>query len=336
MSGAGAGDAPRRPALSVTVLNYNYGHYLEQCLSSILSQTWTDFEVILIDDASSDGSSTVIDRIAGDPRVRVVRHQENRGFVASLLEGVERSDGDYLSVISADDWVLDPTAFEQQMRLLAADPKLAVVHTGYGLVTDDASPPIECIRFGVASVRSGRDAFLDFVVTEWPIHSGTIVRRAAYQLAGGYDRSVRYSLDAQLWLDLCFVGDVGYVPAVCYAYRRHPASMSKSPEALRAMIGEVDTILDRCFARLPADERRAVRTTERRARNHNLTAFPVDAAFSDQRVLALRFLRVALQADWFRTISQRDTWITLLRVAVGGRMFGRLRSLGGRATGRRS
>ena len=92
------------PPLSVTVLNYNYAHYLAQCLDSILGQTWTDFELILINDCSTDHSMEVIERYVADPRVRVVNHERNRGFVASLIEGAQLSRGKYLMVISADDY----------------------------------------------------------------------------------------------------------------------------------------------------------------------------------------------------------------------------------------
>src|SRR5260370_11113027 len=90
------------PALSVTVLNYNYAHYLPRCLDSILSQTWTDFELILINDRSTDNSLEVIQPYLKDPRVRLIDHAINRGFVSSLLEGCELSRGRYITVISAD------------------------------------------------------------------------------------------------------------------------------------------------------------------------------------------------------------------------------------------
>src|SRR5579871_4931345 len=95
---------PRRPKLSVTVLNYNYGRYLGRCLDSILRQTMTDFEVIVIDDASTDNSLDVIRPYLADRRVRLVSHRQNRGYVASLVEGTEaESRGIYATTISADD-----------------------------------------------------------------------------------------------------------------------------------------------------------------------------------------------------------------------------------------
>src|SRR3954447_15199517 len=92
------------PTLSVTVLNYNYGSYLPQCLDSILGQTFQDFELIVIDDCSTDNSVGVIQPYLADPRVRLVAHRKNVGYCGSLIEGTEtHSSGELVTVISADD-----------------------------------------------------------------------------------------------------------------------------------------------------------------------------------------------------------------------------------------
>src|SRR5512146_3551728 len=103
------GDQPA-PILSVTVLNYNYAHYLPQCLDSILRQTWNDFELILINDRSTDNSLEVIQPYLADPRIRLVDHQQNKGYISSLIEGSELSRGRYITVISADDYCVSNRA----------------------------------------------------------------------------------------------------------------------------------------------------------------------------------------------------------------------------------
>src|SRR5215217_6817411 len=122
------GEAPApvgvRPTLSVTVLNYNYGAYLPGCLDSILRQTFRDFELIVIDDCSSDDSLDVVRPYLADPRVRLVAHKQNVGYGGSLIEGTETcSTGEYVTVISADDLVHQPDAFERQIALLQAHPQ---------------------------------------------------------------------------------------------------------------------------------------------------------------------------------------------------------------------
>src|SRR3954463_5362111 len=117
-----SGAAMKQPALSVTVLNYNYAHYLPRCLDSILAQTFTDFEIVLIDDCSNDDSLEVIQPYLADPRVRFFPHAQNAGFAKSLIEGTEEhSRGEFLTVVSADDVILETNAFEKQIALLKPD-----------------------------------------------------------------------------------------------------------------------------------------------------------------------------------------------------------------------
>ena len=77
------------PRLSVVVLNYNYGRYLPGCLKSILDQTFTDFELIIIDDCSTDDSRAVIAPFLSDSRVRLHAHTTNLGYAKSIIEGTE-------------------------------------------------------------------------------------------------------------------------------------------------------------------------------------------------------------------------------------------------------
>jgi glycosyltransferase involved in cell wall biosynthesis len=125
------------PLLSVTVLNYNYGHYLPICLDSILKQTFTNFELILINDKSTDNSLDIIRPYLADSRVRLVDHTENKGFMRSLIEGADLSRAPYITVISADDWILDPTAFEKQIEMIEGDPEIAFAFTDYGCYTSN-------------------------------------------------------------------------------------------------------------------------------------------------------------------------------------------------------
>src|SRR5258708_15590928 len=86
------------PRLSVTVLNYNYGRFLSKCLTSILSQSYTDFELIVIDDASTDESTQAIEPFLKDPPVRLIAHKQNAAFHRSLVEGADASSSPYLTV----------------------------------------------------------------------------------------------------------------------------------------------------------------------------------------------------------------------------------------------
>lgn len=95
------------PKLSIVVPVYNVEKYLNQCLDSILAQTFTDFELIIVDDGSTDQSGAICDRYAlSDKRVTVL-HTENRGVVTARRTGIDRAQGEYTAFVDSDDWI-DP------------------------------------------------------------------------------------------------------------------------------------------------------------------------------------------------------------------------------------
>lgn len=100
------------PFLSIIVPVYNVEAYLSECLDSILAQTFTDFEVLLIDDGSTDGSSALCDEYAGkDKRIRCF-HKENGGHMSARQEGFRRAAGDYVAFVDSDDWTA-PVMYER-------------------------------------------------------------------------------------------------------------------------------------------------------------------------------------------------------------------------------
>ena len=102
------------PKLSVIVPVYNTEKYLRECIDSILAQTFTDFELILVDDGSADGSGAICDEYAAkDPRIRVI-HQENGGVTSARKTGAVLSKGDYVTYVDSDDWI-GPDGYRNMM-----------------------------------------------------------------------------------------------------------------------------------------------------------------------------------------------------------------------------
>jgi glycosyltransferase involved in cell wall biosynthesis len=109
--------------LSVLISNYNHAHYLGEALTAILRQSWRPSEIIIIDDASTDDSVAVIQRvIGGEPGVTFLQNEQNRGVVTNANHLLNSATGDYIYFAAADDLVR-PGFFEKSMRLLAVHPK---------------------------------------------------------------------------------------------------------------------------------------------------------------------------------------------------------------------
>src|SRR6476469_4372162 len=117
-----------RPTVSVVIPCYNYGRYLADAVASALDQRRLDVEVIIVDDASTDGSAAVARAIAAvDPRVEVLVHEQNAGHIRTYNDGLARATGDYLVLLSADDR-LPRDAVTRAVALMERHPRVGLVY----------------------------------------------------------------------------------------------------------------------------------------------------------------------------------------------------------------
>lgn len=314
----------------MTVLNYNYARFLPGCLDSIIAQTMQDFELIVIDDCSTDGSLSVIQPYRHDPRVRVIEHTANAGYVRSLLEGTEASVGDYLTVISADDVVLRRDAFEKQLALLDAHPDAGYCFSAFEKhYTDGSQATARHASFEADRVLGGEEMMRYLLVDNnvQVLHSGAMIRRAAYERAGGYSRALRFAPDTDLWLRLCLAGDAAYVASPLYGYGIHASQMSGTGAHREQMIETISVLERACDAAARAGKR-GVALLRREAVQAYLFGAAMDEAFRGQRGNALRRCAVAVRLRPLATATSRFLWIVVLRVALGDRGFKLARSTG--------
>ena len=233
-----------KPSVSVVVPCYNYGHYLPGCVASILEQPGVDVEVIVVDDASPDGSAAVVREIAAaDPRVRAIYHERNKGHIATYNDGLSTVRGEYLLLLSADD-LLVPGALGRATALMAANPSVGLV---YGATIDftDTAPPGRTVattwtvwpgRDWVAGrCRSGRNPMLS---------PEAVMRTSVFEKIGGYRADLPHSGDLAMWLAAAQLADVGFVGGADQAYYRvHKQSMSKTVN-----VGMVKDLVERMRA----------------------------------------------------------------------------------------
>lgn len=323
----------RVPTLSVTVLNYNYAHYLPQCLDSILRQSFTDFELLLINDCSTDNSLEVIQPYLADPRVRLINHEQNKGYIASLIEGSEASRGTYITVISADDYAVSDKAFEKLLRPMMDDGSIVLAYSAHGRYNSSGERKYLRRPFPDSFTRSGVDEFRSLVLENYVLHSGTMIRATAYRAVGGYSPQARYAPDSVMWLALCSQGRVAYCADELYAYRVHETSMSISTSGIRLGLLESLRGLKQAFGLMQGQEGVDTRLYMRALRS-NLVAVATDDIFSGN-------LKAGWYAYWcgFRThpaltLLQRRTPILVARTLLGEDGFARLRSAARRSPNR--
>jgi glycosyltransferase involved in cell wall biosynthesis len=214
-----------RPRVSVVVPCYNYGHYLPACVDSILTQSGVEVDVIVVDDASPDGSAEVARRLTADPRVRVIEHRVNRGHIATYNEGLAEATGDYVVLLSADD-LLSPGSLARSTALLEAYPEVAFVF-GFSAGFNDR-PPRPRLRPSSWSVWTGAEWLAEnLALASNPVATPEVVMRTAIMRElVGYDARVPHGADFLLWLRAATRGSVGRVNGADQAYYRiHGANM---------------------------------------------------------------------------------------------------------------
>jgi len=205
------------PTLSVLMTVFNGRKYVREAIESVLSQTYRDFEFILIDDGSTDESHYIAWEYATqDRRIRLIS-RPNKGLTKSLNEGLISVRGKYVARMDADDVCL-PQRFEKQVKFLNANDDHVLVGCRCMLVDPDGFPICEKrdIVFTHEEIDSG------LMRMSWPVvHPAVIMRTDALRKVGGYNERYRTNQDHDLFLRLAEVGKLANLDEVLLLYRQH-------------------------------------------------------------------------------------------------------------------
>jgi glycosyltransferase involved in cell wall biosynthesis len=209
------------PLVSVLLPVYNSEKYIHNAIQSVLNQTFKNFELIVLNDGSSDSSLEIAEHYADtDKRVRVYSH-ENRGICRTLQKGVNLALGKYTARMDADDIAL-PQRFEQQVQYLENNPSCVVLGTGT-IVID----PQDNLLYAV-EVTQGHEAIL-LELLQWKgsriCHPTVMMRTDAVRAVGGYVQEYHWE-DIDLFLKLAKVGQLENLPQKLLKHRLHLSSIT--------------------------------------------------------------------------------------------------------------
>lgn len=208
------------PLVSVVMPVYNAGRFLSVAVNSIVEQTFRDWEMICVNDGSTDGSGKLLDHFAlKDNRIRVV-HQPNTGIVGALNRGCELARGPLICRMDSDD-ISIPERMEKQLAFLRRSPHCVAVG-GSILEIDTDGDPLCCSRLpqGHADIEQNllnRRTGL--------YHPTTMIRTEALRAVGGYRIEYQWVEDHDLWLRLAQRGQLANLNEVVLCYRQHSSSV---------------------------------------------------------------------------------------------------------------
>lgn len=213
-------ESKNMPKISVIIPCYNYGGFLMEAVESVLKQTFRDFEVIIVDDGSTDAETlSVLQGIEKQyPEIKIIR-QNNSGPAGARNRGIKSSRGEFFLPLDADD-TIEPEMLEKCYEEIVKNPKLGMVYTWVHFFGNDE-----------AIWKSGEYNFYDFLYSNQATVSA-LVRKCAWEDVGGYDENMRDGYeDWEFWINLGKAGWFGkLIREPLFNYRRHGTSITSGAE----------------------------------------------------------------------------------------------------------
>lgn len=226
------------PLVSFVVPCYKLAHLLPECVNSILAQTFTDFEALIMDDCSPDNTPEVAASFR-DPRVRHVRNDPNLGALPNYNKGIHLARGKYVWLISADDYLRRPDALQRLVAVLEANPRANYVFSaGVGVRDGRETGVLTWAAYGDRDcVVSGREFLRKLTSYNLVLAPATLARRECYRTLGDFPVRVEWpgapldltwGGDWYLWCLFALHGDVGYIAEPLVCYREHELAVTST------------------------------------------------------------------------------------------------------------
>lgn len=306
----------RTARVSVCIPTYNGAAFIAEALSSVLAQSFTDFELLVVDDGSNDGTLELL-RSFTDKRLQIHQNQQRLGIPGNWNRCVALAQGEYLTIFHQDDVML-PENLARKMQMLTHAADVGFVHSAIELARDGAAPtnPREWVENAQEDfVVEGRRYFRKLLFDENCICAPTVVTRRQTLLAlGGFDEDLGYACDYEMWMKLCVENRVGFLAQPLVRYRWHEKNAS---HLFRFGRGEEENALARLRAldfyraKQPQSEEceivtdAALALQKARARIEELERYKT---WLEQQVGNWRSLAED-RGRWTETLEQGKTWL---------------------------
>lgn len=209
--------------ISVIMSVHNGARYLREAIESILSQTYTDFEFLIIDDCSNDNSPAILKEYSDkDSRIVLITNEFNLGLTKNLNKALRVAKGEYIARFDCDDVSL-PNRFKEQVSYLDTHPKCGVISL-WADVIDNKGTYVRTIKYPTTD-KELRTALIRYNPF---FHPGLMVRKEVFSAVGFYDESWRFAQDYELYFRIAKKYELGNVPQVLLKYRETGGSITGS------------------------------------------------------------------------------------------------------------
>lgn len=261
------------PLVSVIMAVYNGAAYLAEAIESALNQTYSNIELIIVNDCSSDESVSIVTRYLSDGRITLLHNERNSGVAASRNRALEHAKGEYITFLDQDDiWL--PRKLEIQVSVIQANPGIGLLHAGYARIDPNGALlpayrelPAERFSDPDATVDV-RDVFAEIFVTNDIQPLTTMIPREVMEVVGPFDAELPGVDDYELWLRIALRYPVGHIQTIVGYWRAHPGQQSN--QGYRMLMIRLKA-LDQILNQYPKAESRVPRKAFRK-RMHSMCA----------------------------------------------------------------
>jgi len=225
--------------ISIAMTCYNQGHFINDAIQSIIDQTFKDWELVIVDDASTDNSIQVINHCINKfgiaKSVKIVKHRENEGYGSSLGDAIIMSNGPLIAIVDSDDTLCDINALQLCIDTHLKNPDVAMTYSNYN----------ECDRnlnvrktYRTKQIPEGK-TYLDGGIR---VSHLKVLKRDNYGMTTGINPRLRQSVDKDLTLRMEETGKLLFIDKVLYNYRKHDTNLSltinKKTKEYQKMVSE--------------------------------------------------------------------------------------------------
>jgi len=214
-------------SVCVCIPTYNGAAFLREAIQSVLDQSFRDFELLIVDDGSTDATLDIA-RSFTDPRVSIYQNEKRLGIPGNWNRGLSLARGEYLCIFHQDDVML-PENLARKVAVLTADPTISFVHSAVEFLVEAAAPNLPPNWIDNAAedcVFDGHTYFYKLLFSNRICAPAVVMRRSPLSRVGQFDERLGFACDYVMWMKLCAEGNVGFISQPLLLYRWHQQNAS--------------------------------------------------------------------------------------------------------------
>lgn len=225
----------KKGLVTVIIPAYNRVNYIEDTVRSVLSQTYENIELIVVDDGSSDGTFEILKKFEEEGNLRLMFHpgRINKGQSAAINVGLKASKGEFVAILDSDD-LFAPHKLKSQVDYLNANEDIGLVY-GKGIAIDGSGNHLYDIEYGGKEKLNDPGSIL--LDCYFLLPQNSLVRRSVYQTVGLFEEKFRAGQDHDMLIRIAEKAKIAYLPEVFFYYRRHDSSISTNGQTVRWQTG---------------------------------------------------------------------------------------------------